>query len=344
MADNVLWLEQEYGRVSVEQLDDGRRHIRVFPYHDDLFVHEYEWTTAYPLDLIKLILEINGVAGLCFEIMRDEDSNFVQKYLFNDLSAYFDLESFRGKRILDFGCGTGASSVILARLIPESTIVGVELSESAIKVGNARLQYYGFQNRVTFINSPSEGELPFDLGSFDLVVMSAVYEHLLPAERTILMPQLWDLVSDGGYLFLNQTPDIRFPFELHTTMLPLINYLPDRLVLATARRLTKRVSTDDTWESLLRKGIRGATEHEIKRKLSPNGGSPVLLEPSRNGLRDRIDLYYLNTNPVRLRTVKGLAKGVLKVVRALTRVCLVPDLSLVFHRCEEKKEHMPPSV
>ena len=336
MADNVLWLEQEHGRVSVEQLDDGRRHIRVFPYRDDLFVHEYEWTTAYPLDLIKLILEINGVAGLCFEIMRDEDSSFVQKHLFNDLSAYFDLESFRGKRILDFGCGTGASSVILARLIPESTIVGVELSENATKVGNARVQYHGFQNRIAFVNSPSEGELPPDLGRFDLAVMSAVYEHLLPAERISLMPRLWDLVSEGGYLFLNQTPDIRFPFELHTTMLPLINYVPDRVALTAARRLTKRISSDDRWESLLRKGIRGATEHEIIRKLSSNGGSPVLVEPSRNGLRDRIDLYYLNTDPVRLRTVKGLAKGVLKTVRALTGLCLVPDLSLVFHKREEK--------
>ena len=332
MSSDLLWLEHTDGRVSIEQLDEGRRHIRVHPHRNDLFVHEPKWTTAYPLDLIELILEINGIAGLCFEIMRDEAGDFVQKHLNNDLSAYFDLGQFRDKRILDFGCGTGASSAILARLIPGSEIVGVELSADALKVARARVRYYGFEDRVTFLNSPSEGDLPSGLGSFDLVVMSAVYEHLLPAERTSLMPRLWGLVCDGGHLFLNQTPDIRFPFELHTTMLPLINYLPDRLAHLAATRLTKRVRSHDTWESLLRQGLRGATEHEVQRKLSANGGKPVLIEPSRNGLRDRIDLYYLNTDQVRLRSVKRAARFALKGIKQLTGICLVPDLSLVFHK------------
>ena len=83
-----ITLRHREGDVSIEELPDGRRRIRVTP-AEGQFVHETDWTTSYPPDLIELIFEINGAAGLCFEIMRDEDPNFVQKFLKNDLFAYF---------------------------------------------------------------------------------------------------------------------------------------------------------------------------------------------------------------------------------------------------------------
>src|SRR5688500_9987743 len=95
-----ITLQHREGNVLIEEMPDGRRRIRVTP-AEGQFVHETEWTTRYPLDLIKLILEINGAAGLCFEIMRDEDPNFVQKFLKNDLFAYFSPEDFENKTILE---------------------------------------------------------------------------------------------------------------------------------------------------------------------------------------------------------------------------------------------------
>ena len=37
------------------------------------------------------------------------------------------------------------------------------------------------------------------------------------------------MIREGGYLFIDQTPSLLFPMELHTTGLALINYLPARL-------------------------------------------------------------------------------------------------------------------
>ena len=326
-----MTLERRDGSVLIEELPDGRRRLTVTPRHKGQFIHQNEWITSYPLDLIRLILDVNGASGLCFEIMRDEDPTFVQRLLENDLFAYFAPTDFEGKRILDFGCGDGASTIILSRMFPRSEITGVELVPTALSVARKRAEYYNLQN-VTFHQSPSGTELPAKLSQYDFVILSAVYEHLLPRERTALMPKLWSALREGGYLFINQTPNLLFPVELHTTMLPLINYLPDRMALEVARKFSRRVSRDETWEELLRKGIRGATEREILRLLPRGDSTPAMLEPMNHGLKDRIDLYYSNTNPRRLRSIKRIARVVIKAIRAVTGVTLVPDLSLAFQK------------
>ena len=321
-----ITLQHREGDVSIEELPGDRRRIRVTPAAGQ-FVHETDWTTGYPLDLIKLIFEINGAAGLCFEIMRDEDPNFVQKFLKNDLFAYFSPADFENKTILEFGCGGGASTHILARMFPDSRITGVELVESALTVARARAGAFNLKN-VSFLQSPSGDALPENLGTYDFVILSAVYEHLLPHERRKILPELWEKVRAGGHLFINQTPNILFPFELHTTMLPLINYVPDSLALKITRRFSKRTPPTDTWEQLLRKGIRGATEREISGHLK----NAEMLEPDKDGLRDRIDLYYRNTNSARFKSVKTLARFFIKGLKSVSGLTIVPDLSLAFRK------------
>lgn len=317
--------------VRIEELSGGRRKIKVAPDREGIFILYDECETSYPLELIRLMIEVNGPNGLCHEIKREEDESYVQKLLRNDLFAYFDPKDFAGKRILDFGCGSGASTMIMARMFPTSYVTGVEMYESSLSVAKKRAEFLGLPN-VQFKQSSSETELPEGLGRFDFVILSAVYEHLLPNARKALLPQLWAVVADGGFLFINQTPNRFFPFELHTTMLPMINYLPDRVVHRLAWRLTNRVTRDQSWEHLLQQGIRGATEKEILRLLRRHDDSVLMLEPSKNGVSDRIDLYYMNTNQTRHRTLKRIAKTWIKTIRVVSGLTLVPDLSLAFEK------------
>jgi 2-polyprenyl-3-methyl-5-hydroxy-6-metoxy-1,4-benzoquinol methylase len=321
-----ITLHDAEGSCLIEELADGRRRISVTP-RDGHFIYAENWTTSYPMDLIELMFEVNGAAGLCFEIKRDEDPAFVQKFLKNDLFAYFKPADFGNKTILEFGCGGGASTHILARMFPSARITGVELVESALRVARKRAETFNLEN-VSFLQSPAGDALPENLGEFDFIILSAVYEHLFPHERRTILPQLWEHLRDGGYLFINQTPNSLFPFELHTTMLPLINYVPDSLALKMARRFSKRIKPDESWEELLRKGIRGATEREILSHLE----RAEMLEPRYNGLQDRIDLYYLNTNSERLKAVKSAAKIFIKAIKTVTGITLVPDLSLAFRK------------
>ena len=324
-------LSHSNAEIMIEESSNGLKRIKVVP-KKDLFVPLDSCQTSYPLSLIQLILETKGVDYLCDEIARDEDPEYVRRDLETDLMAYFEMSDFENKRILDFGCGSGASSMILSRMFAKAEIVGIELEEALLAVARARAAHYQYSN-VKLMSSPSGTEMPAGVGKFDFVIMSAVYEHLLPDERRIIIPKVWASIRENGYLFLNTTPHRFFPIEHHTTGLPLINYLPDKLAFAVTRNFSKRIDNTEPWEMLLRRGIRGGTEHEILQILSRDSSDRAsLLEPNKHGLHDRIDLWYSALNPTRFRTIKRLLKSSIKGWRLITGMTLVPNLSLVIQK------------
>lgn len=322
-------------RIKIEPLWNGRRRVTVEPNEAVMFVPWLSTDTEYPDELIQAILEAKGPAYLCDEILRDESPTYVQAFLERDLFAYRSPEWFIGKRLLDFGCGAGASTLCLAKLFPRSEIVGVELDASLVELAQQRSRHYGYTH-TRIVRSLSALELPAGLGVFDAVILSAVYEHLLPEERARLLPQLWNLVKPSGVLFLNQTPHRYFPIETHTTGLPFINYLPDRLALGMARLLSGRIKRDESWDNLLRYGIRGATDGEICSLLTGSTAGPLLLEPAGRGIHDRIDLWFMALSSERHRFAKRIIKAGLKALKHVTGVTLVPTLSLMFQKREER--------
>lgn len=324
-------IEDSKGSVLIESLTNNEKQVIVKPFNDT-FVPVKTCKTDYPISLIELILEVKGIDYLCDEINRDIDPNYVQRDLEFDIMAYFAKEDFEDSRILDFGSGSGASSMILSRMFPSSEIVGIELDKKHIQIAEARLKHYGYKN-IEFHISPSGNEIPNNIGKFDFVILSAVYEHLLPEERETVMPLVWSVIKPGGYLFMNLTPHRWFPIEHHTTGLPFLNYLPASLALPFTRKFTNRIDKTEPWEMLLRRGIRGATENEILKVLKRySENKPLLLEPNQKGLKDRIDLWYSQLNQENHISLKKGIKNSLKILRSLTGITLVPNLSLVIQK------------
>jgi ubiquinone/menaquinone biosynthesis C-methylase UbiE len=321
-GDPVTLLGSADGDVLVEALPRGKHRISVLP-GPGVVVEQDTWVTSYPLFLIRTIYAGKG-PYVCDEIMRDEDPRYVERSIRHEVLGYVDAAEFSGKRILDFGCGSGASTMVLARVLPPCEIVGVDLEERHLRIARRRAEHFG-RTGVRFIRSPSGDSLPEGLGLFDFVVLSAVFEHLLPAERRTVLPLVWRHVRPGGILFVNQTPFRYSPVETHTTGLPGINYLPDGLALRAARRFSKRVGPDDDWQKLLREGIRGGTVREILGILAASG-SPALLEP-RKEAGDRIDLWRRTLSPRHGRLKDGIWMS-LKLLKLATGVQITPDLAL----------------
>lgn len=226
----------------------------------------------------------------------------VARILTTQISAYTDPESLAGKRLLDFGCGVGASSLALARFLPRTEIIGVELNAEQVRLGTLLQTHHGFAN-LRFLASPSGDRLPAGIGTFDVIMLSAVYEHLLPDERRVVLPLLWSALKPGGVIFINQTPHRWFPKEHHTTNLWGVNYLPDALAGKIARFSTRDVRHDD-WPTLLRKGIRGGTERSMIHEFTGGKTNEArILQPIR--FRDRAEYWLQHTSP-RLRVIKQL--------------------------------------
>ena len=324
-------VHNESANITIEELPSGKRKIFVELLNSDLFMPIKTCETNYPIDLIDKILMLKGPAYLCDEILREESPYYVQRNLEYDLLAFVEEKEFKNRRILDFGCGSGTSTMILARMFPKSEIVGVDMQEGHLVVAHHRRQYYKYKN-ITFMFSPKSDQLPLDVGFFDYAILSAVYEHLLPEERKILLPQIWSLINPGGVLFLSQTPYRYFPIETHTTSgLPLVNYLPKGAAHVYAQRFSKRKLRNSSWNDLLRKGIRGGSISEILKILNCCPEEPVMLNPYRLGIEDNVDLWYFSAGRRRkgkYRTVFHLAK----LLKLLTGLIVIPYLSLAIKK------------
>lgn len=312
----------------LEPTDDNRLRITVDTNPPGV-VPQNGWITDYPPSLIE---EIYGTKGryVCNEICREENPATVEQRIRNDVLSYLRPEELAGKRVLDFGCGCGASTMVLARLLPrDCEIIGIELQEDLLKIARLRARHFGHEN-VSFFRSPSGSELPERIGTFHCVIFSAVFEHLFSNERETLLPRIWRHLEPGGTLFLNQTPHRYSPFEAHTTRLPLINYLPDKATRFIATRFSKRISKDMDWETLLRKGIRGGTAREVIGILQCAGGSPALIAPAEH-IGDRIDLWHRGLSG-RHAWLKRTIWAALKFLKLVTRIEMAPVLALAIHK------------
>lgn len=313
------------GSVEILPLATGRFKVTLKPVDRNMFVPRVSCETSLPRDVIGAFLNVS-FAWLCDSLARHDDPEYLNRTLGKQLLAYFDPSDFRGKRLLDFGCGSGASTFCMAAMFPETEVVGVELNAASVELAR-QVRAVRHLSNVQFLVSPDSNSLPPGIGSFDFVMLSAVYEHLLPEERRRVMPLIWSSMNSGGALFVNQTPQRYFPYEHHSTGLWFINYLPDRFSLFLARNLSRmnpEINRSRDWTVHLRGGIRGETEAEICCNLrAARAGRPTIIQPKG---QDRAAYWLSCTNPTRYRLVK---KSIAALFRLTDRLWgTVPSMNL----------------
>jgi 2-polyprenyl-3-methyl-5-hydroxy-6-metoxy-1,4-benzoquinol methylase len=318
------------GSVEIAPQPDGLNRIVVYPTDPKSGPIIQSVETTYPVDLIEAIAAAKGIY-VCDEIARDHSPDYVQADIRFGILSYFPKTAFVDRRLLDFGCGAGASSVILAKMFPDTEIVGVDLEDKFLEIARRRSEFYG-QDSIEFRLSPDPNSLPDGIGLFDFVNMTGVFEHLLPGERPLIMGLLWAALKPGGVIFLYQTPHRYYPVETHTTGgLPMINYMPDALAGAYARQFSQRELAGDSWEVLLRKGLRGGSVREIRKILCQTESPPIFLKPDGPGIRDTIDVWYASTSSHR-SLGKRIAYVGSKVIRYVTGMEVAPYLSLAIEK------------
>jgi SAM-dependent methyltransferase len=86
----------------------------------------------------------------------------------------------RPRRVLEIGCGVGATSWRMARAWPDAEVLGLDLSPASIEAARACFRRPNLSYRAGRLEA-----LALD-GGFDLVLMMDVYEHVAPGERAAL--------------------------------------------------------------------------------------------------------------------------------------------------------------
>lgn len=91
-----------------------------------------------------------------------------------------DFDGWRGKRVLEVGCGAGTDLARFAR--GGATVTGVDLSASAIELARKNFEQQGLAGEFR----EADGEhLPWDEGTFDLVYAHGVVQYTPDGGRLI---------------------------------------------------------------------------------------------------------------------------------------------------------------
>jgi len=106
-------------------------------------------------------------------------------------------------RILDLGTGSGAIAITLGKELPESKVLGVDLSPEALKVAKANKEKNSVKN-VKFIESDMFTNVKYD--KFDLIISNppyipeSEYETLMP-EVKVYEPKMALTAPNEGYYY-----------------------------------------------------------------------------------------------------------------------------------------------
>ncbi|HET7694308.1 MAG TPA: class I SAM-dependent methyltransferase [Vicinamibacterales bacterium] len=106
--------------------------------------------------------------------------------------AYALLGDVDGRRVVDFGCGSGANTALLAGR--GAHVWGIDISEDLLRLGKRRLSLSGRANAATFI-AGSAHDMPFPDDSIDVVFGIAILHHL---DLDLVSKEVRRVLKPGG--------------------------------------------------------------------------------------------------------------------------------------------------
>lgn len=223
-----------------------------------------EFETTYSADLLRDLARIKGAAWVKDEIDRAECPDYLGVPLTRSIKRF--VPNADGLTVLDIGSGVGSSSIALARL--GMRVTAVEHDRDFHRVAVKRIAEYGLSSEVSnvWIEHTADG-FPYLSNSFDVVMLSAVMEHVHPDERSALLRHAWRVLKPEGHLFIHDTPNRFWPFDGHTTGLWFTNWLPWSLRLRYARRFSSRFPSDTTEAALIAMGLHPPTYWELAKAI-----------------------------------------------------------------------------
>jgi SAM-dependent methyltransferase len=125
----------------------------------------------------------------------------------------------QNSRVLDLGCGTGATTVALALSGKINATEVHGLDPNGLSIDAARVRSEGYEDvagRVRFQVIPPDSPLPFEDGYFDLSVSVSVLEYLRDsAARLRFVQEMVRVTRSGGHIVLI-TPNPFKLFNYHT--------------------------------------------------------------------------------------------------------------------------------
>ena len=172
----------------------------------------------------KFIGEFEKMYQSCTDPWHQDSKQFYFKELSIKLLKLYGFDGFRS--ILDIGCGKGKFTNELEQAFPDAQVVGLDISETAVKIAMER--YPQIEFTVADIRKDH-----VDYSKFDLIFMTEVIWYVLPNLSEIFQKINQGLQASNGVFILNnhlyQPDEQKYGVELVTDLKSLFNIMPFRV-------------------------------------------------------------------------------------------------------------------
>ncbi len=102
-------------------------------------------------------------------------------------------------RVLDVGCGTGTLLLQIKAQYPQAHLVSLDADAAVLTLAHEKLSRVG--SDVTLVHGTSSA-LPFPNDTFDRVVSSLVFYHLVREEKIRSAQEIYRVLRPGGFFYL----------------------------------------------------------------------------------------------------------------------------------------------
>lgn len=158
-------------------------------------------------EYILLSLSIEPERGDYTSASNEWEISTSLSLLENNYSNFSDLVS--GKRIVDFGCGTGFQCIGLVQKY-NCSVVGVESNQNTIEKAIKHAESYNTpQSKLSFVNKISESML----NSFDIVISQNSFEHF--SNPSAILDEMQKLIGESGKVLITFGPPWLSPYGSH---------------------------------------------------------------------------------------------------------------------------------
>lgn len=128
-------------------------------------------------------------------------------YTHRPLLSALPYKSYKNKKVLDIGCGTGTTCFYFAS--KGAIVRGVDISRNAIRLAKVNARHLGLVDSVKF----SEVNFPQTKinGKYDLVLCSETLEHIKDHEKAL--NEIYKLVTKKGFVLFSVPLDSSFLYK-----------------------------------------------------------------------------------------------------------------------------------
>ncbi len=103
------------------------------------------------------------------------------------------------RRILDLGCGTGSTTILLKQAFPQAEVIGVDLSPYMLFMASEKAKKVGLE--IQWQQAKAE-ETPFKNASFDVVTASLLFHETPSVIAKLILKECFRLLTPGGQVII----------------------------------------------------------------------------------------------------------------------------------------------